>query len=403
MDFFPRLILCMITVAELWTRLDSLAQPLSPGRIPLATAFGHILREPILAPEDQPPFDRSAIDGYLVHADQPAGLVTLDGAIQPGAPAPSVAPPCGTAIRILTGSALPPENASLIMQEDTKPSDGGRLHLLQPPSTRHIRRRASQARVGDILLSPGQILNAGALALLASVGATQPLVNRRARVAHLVTGGELIAPDVQPVAGQIRDSNSTLITALLRDAHADLIWQQRVSDARAATAGALASALSSDADIILISGGASVGDHDHTGDLLTAAGFVIHCDKVASRPGKPFIAASRDGRLAFGLPGNPLSHFVCFHLFVKRVLMRLAGAEPTPLVRATLAPRAELRPDPRETWWPCIWADEGAKRRVLPLPWRDSSDLTVLGAAEGLLRVPAATGAGAEVEVLPCR
>ncbi len=395
----------MITVSELWTRLDSLASPLPAERIPLTSVQGRILREPIRAPEDQPPFDRSAIDGYLVHADQPAGLVTLEGGIQPGAPSPATAPAPGTALRILTGSALPPENASLIMQEDTKLSDDGhRLHLLQPPSSKHIRRRASQARVGDTLLPPGQRLNAGALALLASIGATRPVVSRRARVAHVVTGGELVAPDQSPLAGQIRDSNSTLIAALLRDADADLNWHRRVkNDARTATADALAEALSTDADILLISGGASVGDHDHTGALLVSLGFTLHCDKVASRPGKPFIAASREGRLAFGLPGNPLSHFVCFHLFVKRVLARLAGTEPTSLVRATLAPRAELRPDSRETWWPCVWADEGAQRRVLPLPWRDSSDLTVLGAAEGLLRIPASASPGAEVEVLPCR
>ena len=393
----------MITVADLWTRLDALARPLPGERVPLASAHGRILREAILAPEDQPPFDRSAIDGYLVHAEQPAGLVVLEGTIQPGSPAPSAAPAPGTAYRILTGSALPPEKAALIMQEDTKATDTGRVHLLQPPSTKHIRRRGSQARAGDTLLSSGQILNAGALALLASVGATTPLVSRPARVAHLVTGGELVSPDTTPVNGQIRDSNSTLIAALLRDAGAELIWHRRVSDSRTATADALAEALATDADIILVSGGASVGDHDHTGALLAAQGFTIHCDKVASRPGKPFIAASRDGRLAFGLPGNPLSHFVCFHLFVRRALARLAGTEPVALVRAKLAPRAELRPDPRETWWPCLWADEGATRRVLPLPWRDSSDLTVLGAAEGLLRVPAAAGAGAEVEVLPCR
>ena len=393
----------MISVADLWTRLDALALPLPGECIPLASAHGRILREAILAPEDQPPFDRSAIDGYLVHVEQPAGLAVLEGTIQPGSPAPAFAPSPGTAYRVLTGSALPPEKAALIMQEDTKATDTGRVHLLQPPSTKHIRRRGSQARAGDTLLAPGQPLNAGALALLASIGATTPLVSRTTRVAHLVTGGELVSPDTLPVHGQIRDSNSTLIAALLRDAGAELIWHRRVSDSRTATADALAEALATDADIILISGGASVGDHDHTGALLAAQSFTIHCDKVASRPGKPFIAASRDGRLAFGLPGNPLSHFVCFHLFVRRALARLAGTEPVTLVRAKLAPRAELRPDPRETWWPCVWADEGATRRVLPLPWRDSSDLTVLGAAEGLLRVPPAAGAGAEVEVLPCR
>lgn len=392
----------MITSTELWMLLDSLAAPLPCENVPLASAQDRILRETIHAPEDQPPFDRSAIDGYLVHAGQPPGLVTLIGTITPGQPAPDSAPALGTALRILTGSALPSSDAALIMQEDTALRATRQLQLLQPPSTRHIRPRASQARAGDTLLLSGHPLRAGTLALLASVGATNPLVTRRPRVAHLVTGGELVPPEILPAQGQIRDSNSTLIAALLRDSAANLLWQQRVGDSPAATAEALATALATRPDILLVSGGASVGDHDHTAALLAAQGFVIHCDKVASRPGKPFIAASRGDCLAFGLPGNPLSHFVCFHLFVKRFLARLAGAEPVSLVRATLAPNSELRPDPRETWWPCLWTHEGTTRCVLPLPWRDSSDLTVLGAATGLLRVPVSPRAGAEVEVLPC-
>ncbi|MFH1496938.1 MAG: molybdopterin molybdotransferase MoeA [Verrucomicrobiota bacterium] len=394
----------MITVNELWTQLDQLAAaPLPPERIALFHAQGRVLREAILAPEDQPAFDRSAVDGYLVHIDQPAGLTTLEGAVHPGSPAPANAPAPGTALRIFTGSALPHEGVALIMKEDTKLSDDEhRLHLLQPPSGRHIRRRGSQARAGDTLLAEGIRLNAGSLALLASIGAIHPLVNRPVRVAHLVTGGELVPPDQTPTEGQIRDCNSTLIDALLRDCPAELGWQHRVDDSREATAKAFDEALATETDIFLISGGSSVGEYDHTGTLLAERGFTIHCDKVASRPGKPFIAASRDGRLAFGLPGNPLSHFVCFHLFVKRVIHRLAGLAPVPLVRATLAPRAELRADPRETWWPCIWTDEGTQRRVLPLPWMDSSDLTILGNTAGLLRVPAIAGPGTEVDVLPC-
>lgn len=400
--FALKLCLPMITVTDLWIRLDALAIALPSERVPLASARGRILREAILAPEDQPPFDRSAIDGYLVHVNQPAGPVTLTGTIRPGSPAPASAPAVGTALRILTGSALPPAGAALVMQEDTARLSSTQLTLLQPASTRHLRRRGSQARAGDQLLASGSPLNAGALALLASIGATTPLVSRRARVAHLVTGGELVAPDTTPAIGQIRDSNSTLIAALLADAHANLIVHQRVSDSRTATADALSAALATDADVILISGSASVGDHDHTGALLAAQGFTIHCDKVASRPGKPFIAASRDGRLAFGLPGNPLSHFVCFHLFVRRVLALLAGTEPTALLHARLTPAAELRPDPRETWWPCVLTSSGSTRIATPLPWRDSSDLTVLATANALLRVPAASEAGPEIEVLPC-
>ena len=395
----------MITVAELWTRLDALAAPLPSERIALSASLGRILDETILAPEDQPPFDRSAIDGYLVHADQAPGLVTLVGTVTPGSPPPNAAPALGTALRILTGSALPPDSAGLVMQEDTRPAaHPGQRELLQPASARHIRRRASQARTGDRLLSSGQRLTPGGLALLASLGVTQPLVHRRVRVAHLVTGGELVAPDATPLPGQIRDSNSTLIAALLVEAGAELCWHRRVADARSSTAEALAEALASTADIILISGGASVGDHDHTGALLAEFGFKIHCDKVASRPGKPFIAASLEGRLAFGLPGNPLAHFVCFHLFVKRVLALLAGTAPTYLIRATLDEDSLLEDNPRETWWPaCLSHANNTKLVITPLPWRDSSDLTVLALADALVRIPPGGTTQLQLDVLPCR
>ncbi len=395
----------MITVAELWNRLDALVAPLPRERVGWAEALGRILAEPILAPEDQPAFDRSAIDGYLVNADQAAGIVTVVGTVTPGSPPPPAAPAQGTALRILTGSALPRDSGALVMQEDTRPAGNtGQLELLQPPCARHIRRRASQARAGDRLLGPGHPLTPGALALLASLGITTPLVNRRARVAHLVTGGELVAPPQAPAAGQIRDSNSTLIAALLANAGAELCWHRRVADARSTTAEALAEALATPADIILISGGASVGDHDHTGAILTEFGFKIHCDKVASRPGKPFIAASRDGLLAFGLPGNPLAHFVCFHLFVKRVLDHLAGTTPSLLIRATLDEDALIEDNPRETWWPASLSHALSTGTVItPLPWRDSSDLTVLALANALVRVPAGGTTQRQLEVLPCR
>lgn len=399
----------MITVAELWTRLDALAAPLPSEQIPLSACLGRILDEHILAPEDQPPFNRSAIDGYLVHAEQPTALVSLVGTLTPGSPPPSAAPAFGTALRILTGSALPPESAALVMQEDTRPGPtSGQIELLQPPSTRHIRPRASQARAGDRLITSGQRLTPGALALLASLGVTHPLVHRRARVAHLVTGGELVAPDATPQPGQIRDSNSTLIAALLAETGAELCWHRRVADSRTTTADALADALASPADIILISGGASVGDHDHTGSLLAEFGFKLHCDKVSSRPGKPFIAASRDRRLAFGLPGNPLAHFVCFHLFVNRVLAYLAGTDPSYLVRAKLDEDACLEGNPRETWWPAYLSYSRNPNRstslvVTPLPWRDSSDLTALALADALVRIPAGGTHELAVEVLPCR
>ena len=375
----------MLSVTAVWERLDTLGAPLLAERVPLAAAAGRELREPVTAPEDQPPFDRAAIDGYVAALDLPAGsTVRLVGDIPMGDLAPD-APPPGAALRLFTGSAVPAGPVGLVMHEDTTADPAaGTVTLRVAPSAAFIRRRASQARAGDLLHAPGATLQAGALALLASVGLVTPLVARRARVAHLVTGGELIAPEAPAQPGRIRDSNSTLVAALLAGVSAELVAHARAGEGYEATAAAFAGLLDAAPDLLLVSGGSSGGAHDHTARLLVAHGFTLVVEQVASRPGKPLLVGMRGAQIAFGLPGNPLSHFVCFHLFVARVLARLAGAAPAPLLCLPLAPGATLRPHPRETWWPATRVAEG----YAPLPWVDSSDLTALVRTHALLRVP---------------
>ena len=380
----------MLSVSETWSILDSLApDALLAERIPLAAAAGRMLREPILAPEDQPAFDRAAIDGYVAALDTPAGAtLRLAGSIPVGQPAPA-APAPGDALKLFTGSAVPAGSVGLVMHEDsTASADRAKITLHRAPSAHFIRRRASQARAGDTLLAAGLALGPGALALLASVGATQPLVTRRPRVAHLITGGEIVAPETTPASGQIRDSNSTLLAALLAAAGADLTAHARAGEDFASASAGFAQLLhaSPAPDVLLISGGSSRGDHDHAARVLADHGFALAVNQVASRPGKPLLVATRGAQIAFGLPGNPLSHFVCFHLFVARILARLLGAAPAPLLDLPLAPGALLRTDPRETWWPATRTTQG----YAPLPWADSSDLTSLARTHALLRVPSA-------------
>lgn len=388
----PRSLLQMLTVAEVWQRLDTLAAPLPHETVPLALASGRVLRAPATAPEDQPAFDRSAIDGYVAPLATPAGAtLRVSGDIPAGQLAPAFPDSADAGLKLFTGSAVPPGPLGLVMHEDTTPStaaDGPQTITLRvPPAADLIRRRGSQCRAGDLLLPAGTALNAGSLALLASLGVSMPVVTRRARVAHLVTGGELVPADTAPAPGQIRDSNSTLIAALLADTgSAELVAHARAGESLASASSAFARLLSTEPDLLLVSGGSSGGEHDHTARLLAEHGFILAINQVASRPGKPLLVATRGAQIAFGLPGNPLSHFVCFHLFVARVLAGLAGATPAPLVRVPIAPGAVLRTNPRETWWPASRMPEG----YAPLPWADSSDLTVLSRTHALLRVPSA-------------
>lgn len=379
----------MHSVSEVWQHIDALAAPLLVEPVALAHAAGRTLREPVTAPEDQPPFDRSAIDGYVAALSTPPdSTLRLVGEIPMGVLAPTP-PTAGTAMRLFTGSAVPSGAVGLVMHEDTTADAAAETVTLRvAPSSTLIRRRASQARAGDLLLSPGAVLTPGALALLASIGAAHPQVTRRARVAHLVTGGELIAPDAPPEPGRIRDSNSTLIAALLAAAGADLVGHARAGETYPDHARAFAALLGATPapDVVLISGGSSGGEYDHAARLFASQGFTLVVNQVASRPGKPLLIAARGSQIGIGLPGNPLSHFVCFHLFVARLLAGLAGTPPNPLLRLPLAPGVPLRLHPRETWWPATRVGDG----YAPLPWADSSDLTTLTRTHALLRVPSA-------------
>jgi molybdopterin molybdotransferase len=354
--------------------------------VPLADASGRILRESVVAPEDQPAYDRSAIDGYVAPLGSAKGdTLRVSGVIPMGQAAPA-APGAGTALKLFTGSAVPAGEVGLVRWEDVT-SDGG-ITLRAAPSASLIRRRASQARAGDLLLAAGAVLNPGSLALLASAGVARPKVSVRPRVAHLVTGGELLSPaDAAVAPGRIRDSNSTLIAALLAASSAALVAHARAGETYAEISASFASLLAASPDAVLVSGGSSRGEDDHTARLFADHGFDIVVNQVASRPGKPLLIATRGAQVAIGLPGNPLSHFVCHHLFVARLIARMGGALPAPLLRLPLVQGAPLRVNPHETWWPATRTPEGYS----PLPWADSSDLTVLGRTHALLRVPSAS------------
>jgi molybdopterin molybdotransferase len=375
----------MKTVEETWALLDAAVAPLGPEAVGLSGAGGRILRTEVRADSDQPPFARSAMDGYLVRAGETAVVLRVTGEVVPGEPAKMPLP--GSALRVFTGSAVPDEGAVVVMQEDVDREEG-QVRLRAMAARENIRARGSQARRGDVLVDAGTPMAPGAIAVLAAVGVARPMVSPVIRAAHVTTGRELVECDTVPGEGEIRDSNSPMISALLCGAGAERVWHGRVDEDPAALAAAIEASLGARPHLLLISGGASVGDHDHTGGVLRESGFDLLVRGVATRPGKPLIVARRGGLLAFGMPGNPLSHFVSFHLFVRRAIDRLAGAAPRELVRLPVEDVAAIRANPRESWWPCRFARAADGLKVTPLPWKDSSDITALARAEGLLRVP---------------
>lgn len=389
------------TLDEARAEIDSHCQPLPAVRIALTDALGRTLRETVFAPSDLPDCDRSTRDGYAVLADDPAEYFQIVDALHAADWKPRRLNP-GEAVRIATGAALPGENLRVIMQEDVE-RHGERIRVLERDGDRNVRQRGEDIASGQPLVKAGTSLDAGRLALLATAGCVQPAVNPRLRILHFTTGDEVIPPGQTPKPGQVRDSNSILIRGLLRNVACEL-EQAHLPENSAAAWKQLPLARIEYADVILVSGGASVGDKDFTRPLLERLGFQTVFSQVNLRPGRPLIFGQNGRRIAFGLPGNPLSHFACYHLFVARALARLGGAEPVSFRIGRLASKLEDTACPREALWPVRQESTGSEVRLHPLKWSSSGDVTCFSEADGLLRVPINCNfiaAGTELDFLP--
>jgi len=374
-------------------------QPLPAMRLPLAEAIGRILRETVLAPEDQPSADRSTRDGFAVRADDPAETFRVVDTLHAADWKPRRLNP-GEAVRVATGTTLPCDNLRVVMQEHVE-RNGDTIRITTRDAALNLRKRGEDVRAGQPLLAAGIRLDAGALALLATAGNANPLVSPSLRIVHFTTGDEIIPPDRMPGPGQIRDSNSYLIRGLLQPFHCELGQEHLPENPDRAKSQIEARRQQVEtADVLLVSGGASVGDKDFTGPLLEWLGFKTVFSQVNVRPGRPLIFGTKGPRVAFGLPGNPLSHFVCFHLFVAAALAGLTGGRPKGFQRGRLATKLPEPPNSRETLWPARLGGDG----LSPLAWASSGDVTCLAETNALVRLPANLGPldpGAEADFLP--
>ncbi len=387
----------MLSVAQVRELIALRIEALSARRVPLAEARGLSLAESLLAPEDEPAFDRSAMDGFAVALQARPGRFRIVGECLPGQPQPPFVGPA-EALRVFTGSALPP-GVRVVMQEEVR-LDAGEVVFERIGGPTHVRLRGSAAQKGDVLLPSGTRLTPAALAVLASAGVVHPRVIPRPRVFHLTTGSEVIDASLAPGQGRIRNTNAPLVRALVEEHGAAWVGSRHVGEDPGEALEICRWAQQEGVDLLLISGGSSVGAHDHTGQVLEALGFEMVCRRVSCRPGKPLLIGLAPGRVAVGLPGNPVSHFATFHVFVRQILALLGGLSQPGWKRASLRDGSVLKPDPRETFWPALLDESG----VDALAWLDSGHLGALVGVNALIRVPSGKQplAGETVEVLCC-
>ncbi|MBE9156672.1 molybdopterin molybdotransferase MoeA [Nodosilinea sp. LEGE 06152] len=326
----------MLPAAEAEAKiLDLVALPTETEQVPLDAALGRILAQAIPSPLDFPHWDNSAMDGYAVRcadvqaasAESPVAL-TLTETIPAGrSPTQPVAP--GQAARILTGSMLPIGADTIVIQEVTQREGEQVLVLEAPEPQQFVRHRGSFCQAGDPLMRSGLLIGGPELAVLASAQCVQVPVWPQPRVAILSTGDELVMPETPLQPGQIVDSNQYALAALVRQAGAIPVPLGIVADQPQALRAAIQTALAQ-ADVIVSSGGVSVGDYDYVDDILAELGATLHIRSVAVKPGKPLTVATFPAQqgtepLYFGLPGNPVSALVTFWRFVAPALRKRSG------------------------------------------------------------------------------
>lgn len=394
----------MISVHQAREEIARRITPLSHELVPLGRAHGRTLQEPVTAPDDMPAFDRSAMDGYTIRQDDLSPDLTVVGEIRAGDVVDKKLS-IGETFRIFTGARLPGAQLNVIPQENVE-STGPQIRIVNRPPVSHVRARGEEARAGDVLLPSGLSLDATALALLAAVGKTSVAVSRLPRVLHLTTGDEIVPPEAKPGPGQIRNSNASLIAGLCCEQGIAAIDHLHVCDNLKAMTTILDEVHATTYDLVLISGGSGQGAYDFSAELFRHLGVEIHFRQVDVRPGKPLIFGTAPGRVVFGLPGNALSHFVCFHLFVRQALNHLLGRPTNSPTQGVVAETLSGTSNSRETWWPAHVKLHEGRLECRALPWKSSGDITRLPSAQALIQVPASTpslNAGTMVPLLLTR
>jgi molybdopterin molybdotransferase len=368
----------MISVEEALGILLSNLPERKVEQVPFQSALGCILAEDLVATSDIPPFYRSSLDGYTVYAadveSTPVELRVV-GEIRAGGSMPGKLNP-GEAMAIMTGAPVPEGADAVQMIEQCEVLDTGkRVRILAPVKAHeNIAPRGYEAKAGGIVLECGHRVGPAEIAVMATFGYGSVKVYSKPSVAILATGDELVEFDEMPRPGQIRNSNAHCLSSQLRFMGIDADYLGIARDSKEELRRKMLLGL--ERDVLIITGGVSMGEYDFVQDVFQDLGLRILFSKVAIKPGKPTVFARRENKLIFGLPGNPISALITFENFVRPALGRLCGMTKPDLPRMKGELLADMRQAPgRTAFFPAwvAWQDDGWK--VEPLAWKNSADI----------------------------
>lgn len=390
----------LLPVAQAVARLLSGVDPLPAETVPLEMGLGRVLASDLAARLTQPPFPASAMDGYAVRSVEArkGAALRIVGTSRAGERFAGAVGP-GEAVRIFTGAPVPPGADSILIQEDAE-RDGDRISVLEDVEAgRFIRPAGLDFRTGDKLLAQNRLLDSTALALAAAMGHSALPVRLQPRVAILANGDELVPPGTEPGPDQIISSNGIGLAAFVRELGGDPIELGIAADRREEIGVFVDRAIG--ADILVVIGGASVGEHDLVQAALVQKGMALDFWKIAMRPGKPLMVGRMGPMRVLGLPGNPVSALVCGQIFLKPLIRAMLGLPtgPTMTTARLGAPMAEN--DERQDYVRARLRIVAGDRLVMPFTVQDSSMLATMADADALIVRPINAPPAAAGESVP--
>ncbi|MHB0955167.1 MAG: molybdopterin molybdotransferase MoeA [Pirellulaceae bacterium] len=385
--------LAMITPDQALRMVLKVAEPLTPRSVAVSMATGLRVAEDVYADRDYPPFDRAMMDGYAVRptGDAPLATVRIVGRIAAGQAGSTRLEP-GQCVEIMTGAECPPGTHAIVPVEEAV-REGEFLRLPETVRTsQHMALRGSECRRRSILLRPGDLMSPVAIGVLASIGRRDLRVVPAPTLGIITTGEELIADDQLPESAQIRDSNGPMLAAMASTWGIPSVCRLHARDECDAIVAALAA--TKECDIVVLTGGVSMGRYDLVPDAIRSIHGEILFHKVRQKPGKPMLFARHGCRLVFGLPGNPLAAHLCFHRYVSAAIRRLGG-HPAPATRhgagTLLTP---IQPNSSRASFVLGRAIRNSQREgegdwnLQPLPGKSSADLFGSSHANCYIQVP---------------
>ncbi len=353
-------------------------------RVAIGQALGRILAEDVVSDIDMPPFNKSAMDGYACRREGLGDELEIIETI----PAGSVPKKCigkNQCAKIMTGAMVPEGADCVIMLEYTENATVNTVRFVGKSTRDNICIKGEDVREGDVVLQKGVRITPAHIAVLGSAGCARPLVSQRVRAGIIATGDELVEPEEKPSPSQIRNSNGCQLLAQVERTRASARYFGITKDSEEAIGGMIKKAVAG-SDVILVSGGVSVGELDLVPRMLRENGFDLLFEKVAIKPGMPTIFGVSEDAFVFGLPGNPVSTFVLFETLVKPFLYKMMGHDfRPPTIVAPLERTIRRKKTERMSWVPVAFTESGG---VLPAEYHGSAHVHALCFADGLTAIP---------------